>query len=64
VIPVPIASSFLAGAILTLLIPAFTLIGLAIWHFTVVTRVHDSGLPPAQPAGTPPPVADEELPEL
>ncbi len=61
---IPIAASFLAGAILTLLIPVCTLIGLAIWHFTVVTHVHDRGLPPAQPVGTPPPVVDEELPEL
>lgn len=61
---IPIASSFLAGAILTLLIPVGTLIGLAVWHYTVVTRVHDTGLPPAQPAGTPPPVVEEELPEL
>jgi hypothetical protein len=64
VLTLPIAASFLAGAILTLLIPVCLLIAVAIWHGTVIMRADRRGLPPAQPGGTPPPVSDEELPEL
>ncbi len=62
--PLPLAANFLAGAILTLLLPVGLLIAIACWHFTVITRVTQRGLPPAQPTGTPPPVTDEELPQL
>lgn len=60
----PFASSFLAGAILSLVLPTCMLIAIVIWHFRAVTRVHSRGLPPAQPPGTPPPVSEEELPRL
>jgi hypothetical protein len=62
--PLPLAASFLAGAILTLVLPVGLLIAIACWHFTVVARVTQHGLPSAQPTGTPPPVTDEELPRL
>lgn len=59
-----LATDFLAGAILTLLIPAFLLIGIAVWHLGVARHVAEHGLPEAQPPGTPPPVTDQELPKL
>lgn len=59
-----LASDFLAGAILTLLIPACLLIAVVIWHTGVARRVTQRGIPPAQPPGTPPPVTDQDLPKL
>lgn len=60
----PLATSFLAGAILTLALPALLLIAIAIWHLGVARHILDHGLPPTQPPGTPPPVTDQELPHL
>ena len=62
--PIPLASGFLAGGILSLLVPAGLLVVVALWHTRVVRRVHDEGLPGPQAPGTPPPVTDEELPHL
>jgi hypothetical protein len=50
----PIAA-FLAGALLSLLLPTGVLIALAVWHFFVIRRVPDteatkSGVPPSAPA--------------
>jgi len=61
---IPFASSFLAGAILSLVLPTGLLIAIAIWHTAVVRRVSTRELPAPQPPGTPPPVTDEELPRL
>jgi len=60
----PLASDFLAGAILTLALPTLLLICIAIWHTGVARHVAQRGIPPAQPPGTPPPVTDQELPRL
>ena len=59
-----LASDFLAGSILTLLLPVCLLLAIAVWHFGVARNVAQRGIPPAQPPGTPPPVTDEELPKL
>lgn len=59
-----LATDFLAGAILTLLVPAFLLIAIAVWHLGVARHVAEHGIPDPQPTGTPPPVVDEELPKL
>lgn len=59
-----LATDFLAGAILTLLIPAGLLIAVAVWHFGVARHVAEHGLSDAQPPGTPPPVTDQEHPKL
>ena len=59
-----LATDFLAGSILTLLIPACLLIAIAVWHLGVARNVAQRGIPHTQPPGTPPPVTDEELPKL
>lgn len=59
-----LATDFLAGAILTLLIPACLLIAVVVWHLGVARHVTQRGLPDTQPPGTPPPVTDQELPKL
>lgn len=59
-----LATDFLAGSILTLLLPVGLLIAVAVWHFGVARHVAEHGIPDAQPPGTPPPVTDEELPKL
>ena len=61
---IPLATSFLAGAILTLLVPACLLIAIVVWHGLSIRRVHEHDLTATQPPGTPPPVVDEELPKL
>jgi hypothetical protein len=59
-----LATDFLAGSILTLLLPVCLLIAVAVWHFGVARHVTDHGIAEAQPPGTPPPVTDEDLPQL
>jgi hypothetical protein len=51
VISIPIAS-FLAGALLTILIPLGVLIALAIWYTVFLYRAPDPGLRPAPDTGT------------
>ncbi len=59
---IPIAS-FLAGALLSLLLPACLLIALAIWHLLVIRRVPGAaeGSGPARPENDPAPSAPPEL---
>ena len=59
-----LATDFLAGAILTLLIPAGLLIAVAVWHFGLARHIAEHGIPDTQPPGTPPPVTDAERPKL
>ncbi len=44
---IPIAS-FLAGSLLSLLLPTLMLIALVVWHFRVVQRSDKSGQQPEQ----------------
>ena len=39
---IPVASSFLAGSILSLLMPTLMFIGLTVWYVTFVRRVPDT----------------------
>lgn len=58
---IPVASSFLAGALLSLLLPVALLIGLVVWHFRVVLRAEQPGLPPEQ---TQVPVTPEQVTDV
>jgi hypothetical protein len=63
-LPLPIAD-FLAGALLTLLLPVTLLISLVLWYWWYSVRVHDAsrserGTAPA--AGSPGPSVQETLP--
>jgi hypothetical protein len=57
---IPVASSFLAGSLLSLLLPVALLIGLVIWHFRVVVRAERPGRMPEQ---TQVPVTAEQVTE-
>ena len=59
-----LATDFLAGAILTLLVPALLLIGIAVWHLGVARHITEHGLPETQAPGAPPPVTDQEHQKL
>jgi hypothetical protein len=39
---IPVASSFLAGSILSLLLPTLIFLGLLVWYLKVVKRVPDT----------------------
>jgi hypothetical protein len=56
---IPIASSFLAGSILSLLMPTLMFIGLTVWYVKFVKRVPDTkdGGTTEPPAGAPPDAA-------
>jgi hypothetical protein len=52
--PVLPIAAFLAGALLTLLLPTLLLIALVVWYWVAVVRVHGPAEPPdTGPAATP-----------
>ncbi len=65
--PIPLASSFLAGSLLSLILPIALLIGLVVWYMKAIRKVPEGSLererpateldPPA-PGGSPPPPAE------
>jgi len=56
-------ASFLAGSLLTLLLPTFLLIALVVWYMLFLRRVPEptDGEQPAAPAPSPQPTAGPEL---
>ncbi len=63
--PIPFADNFLAGSLLTILVPVGLVIVLTIWYNIAVTRV--PGDTPTSSAGLPPPevlaAADPNAPD-
>ena len=56
--PIPFADNFLAGSIISLVIPAAVLIAIAVWYTRTITRIDKS-----RPASAPEPVSDDALRE-
>ncbi|HUO70291.1 MAG TPA: hypothetical protein VMU39_05905 [Solirubrobacteraceae bacterium] len=57
--PIPFADNFMAGALLSLLLPICLLIAFAVWYVVAVRRVPDASRSqrraPTEDPGTPPP---------
>ena len=68
--PIPFADNFLAGSLITLLIPCGLLIAIAIWYVLMIKRVpqdtptSSAALPsPEVLAAAPPPASEQTPPE-
>ena len=65
--PIPLASSFLAGSLLTIILPIALLIAIVVWYMKAISKVPGSQLERERPAaerdspapgGSPPPPAE------
>jgi hypothetical protein len=65
--PIPLASSFLAGSLLTIILPIALLVAILVWYMKAISKVPGSELererPPAErdspaPGRSPPPPAE------
>jgi hypothetical protein len=54
--PIPLADNFLAGSIITLVLPAAVLIAIAVWYTLTIKRIDKS-----RPASAPEPVSADAL---